>query len=70
MLCEAFSYTCFRCLLLLFFFLLLLFFSIRSELIYAGPCTGDLGGTGVGVGWYREKLRIIVSYLCIAAVAA
>ena len=42
--------------------------SIRSQLIYAGPCTGDLGGTGGG-GRDREKLRISVSYLCIAAAA-
>ena len=43
--------------------------SIRSQLIYAGPCTGDLGGTGGGGGRDREKLRISVSYLCIAAAA-
>ena len=42
--------------------------SIRSQLIYAGPCTGDLGGTDGGGGG-REKLRISVSYLCIAAAA-
>ena len=29
-------------------FFFFFFFSIRSELIYAGPCTGDLGGTGGG----------------------
>ena len=43
--------------------------SIRSQLIHAGPCTGDLGGTGGGRGRDREKLRISVSYLCIAAAA-
>ena len=45
----------------MFFFF---FLSIRSQLIYAGPCTGDLGGKG---GGGREKLRISVSYLCIVA---
>ena len=43
--------------------------SIRSQLIYAGPCMGDLGGTEGGGGGGREKLRISVSYLCIAAAA-
>ena len=40
----------FFCFVLFFVsFVFFFFFSDRSELIYAGPCTGDLGGTGVGV---------------------